>query len=197
MGRIHRQQNGPLYRSTRFQDTIQQNPSLLSVPIEMSQSSSPLIREEIKTLLKKRAVDRVQNPGTPGFYSLIFLVPKKNGKLCLIIDLSLLNCYIEKQSFKMETVKLVRQSMKLNDWAVSIDLTDVYLHVPIHPHYRKYLRFTYEDQVFHFTALPFGMCLSLLIFSKLMDIIATFLMPTCQSVFPYLDDWLIKDLIRN
>ena len=60
----------------------------------------------------------------------------------------------------METVKSVRQSMKHNDWAVSIDLTDAYLHVSIHPQSRKYLRFIYEDQVFHFTALPFGMSLS-------------------------------------
>ena len=62
----------------------------------MSQSSSPFIREEIENLLNKRAVERVQNLGTPGFYSRIFLVPKKNGKLRLIIDISLLNQYIKK-----------------------------------------------------------------------------------------------------
>ena len=93
----------------------------------MSQSSSPLLQEEIEILLKKPAVERVQNSGTPGFYSRIFLVPKKNGKLRLIIDLSLLNRYLEKQSFKIETIKSVRQSIKLNDWAVSIGLTDAYI----------------------------------------------------------------------
>ena len=163
----------------------------------MSQSSSPFIREEIENLLNKRAVERVQNPGTPGFYFRIFLVPKQNGKLRLIIDLSLLNQYIKKQSFKMETVKSVRQAMRLNDWAVSIDLTDAYLHVPIHHQSRKYLHFVHEDQVYHFTALPFGMSLSPLIFSKLMDIIAAFLRQRAISVFPYLDDWLIKNQIHN
>ena len=126
----------------------------------MSQSSSPFLREEIENLLNKRAVERVQNPETPGFYSRIFLVPKRNGKFRLILDLSLLNRYIEKQAFKMETVKSVRQAMRLNDWAVSIDLTDAYLHVPIHRQSRKYLRFVHEDQVYHFSALPFGMSLS-------------------------------------
>ena len=171
-------------------------PPLSSVPIRMSKSSSPFLREEIENL-NKRAVERVQNPGTPGFYSRIFLVPKKNGTLRLIIDLSLLNRYIKKESFKMETVKSVRQAMRLNDWAVSIDLTDAYLHVPIHHQSRKYLRFIYEDQVYHFTALPFGMSLSPLIFSKLMDVIAACLRQHAISVFPYLDDWLIKNLIRN
>ena len=172
-------------------------PPLSSVPIRMSQSSSPFLREEIENLLNKRAVERVQNPRTPGFYSRIFLVPKKNGKFRLILDLSLLNRYIEKQAFKMETVKSVRQAMRLNDWAVSIDLTDAYLHVPIHRQSRKYLRFVHEDQVYHFSALLFGMSLSPLIFSKLMDVIAAFLRQRAISVFPYLDDWLIKNLIHN
>ena len=97
----------------------------------------------------------------------------------------------------METVKSVRQAMRLNDWAVSIDLTDAYLHVPIHRQSRKYLRFVHEDQVYHFSALPFGMSLSPLIFSKLMDVIAAFLRQRAISVFPYLDDWLIKNLIHN
>ena len=172
-------------------------PPLSSVPIRMSQSSSPFLREEIENLLNKRAVERVQNPETPGFYSRIFLVPKKNGKFRLILDLSLLNRYIEKQAFKMETVKSVRQAMRLKDWAVSIDLTDAYLHVPIHRQSRKYLRFVHEDQVYHFLALLFGMSLSPLIFSKLMDVIAAFLRQRAISVFPYLDDWLIKNLIHN
>ena len=167
-------------------------PPLSSVPIRMSQSSSPFLREEIENLLNKRAVERVQNQGTPGFYSRIFLVPKKNRKFRLILDLSLLNRYIEKQAFKMETVILVRQAMRLNDWAVSIDLTDAYLHVPIHHQSRKYLHFVHKDQVYHFSALPFGMFLSPLIFSKLMDVIAAFLRQRAISVFPYLDDWLIK-----
>ena len=77
-------------------------------------------------------MERVQNPGTPGFIPGYSLCQKRNGKFRLILDLSLLNRYIEKQAFKMETVKSVRQAMRLNNWAVSIDLTDAYLHVPIH-----------------------------------------------------------------
>ena len=35
------------------------------------------------------------------------------------------------------------------------------------------------------------------IFSKLMDVIAAHLRQCAISLFPYLDDWLIRDLIRN
>ena len=83
----------------------------------------------------------------------------------------------------METVKSVRQSISNNDWAVSIDLTDAYLHVPIHPHYRKYL--------------SFRMSLNPWIFTKLMYVIAAHLHERAISVFPYLDNWLIKNLIRS
>ena len=97
----------------------------------------------------------------------------------------------------METVKSVRQSLLVNDWTVSIDVTDAYLHVPIHPRSRKYLRFMFKDQVFQFTALPFGMSLSPWIFTKLMDIIAAHLCQSAITLFPYLDNWLIRDLICN
>ena len=80
---------------------------------------------------------------------------------------------------------------------VSIDLTDAYLHVPIHPQSRKYLRFVYEDQIFQFTASPFRMSQSPWIFTKLMDVIALHLRQCAISVFPYLDNWLIRNLIGN
>ena len=104
-------------------------PPLSVVPISMSQASSLLLQEKIEELFRKRAVERVQDSGTPGFYSQLFLMPKKNGKLHPVIDLSILNQYIRKQPFKMKTVKAVRQSILVNHWAVSIDLTDAYLHV--------------------------------------------------------------------
>ena len=180
-----------------FKIAFKSIPPLSVVPISLSQSSSPLLQEEIVELLKKWAVERVQNPGTPGFYSRMFLVPKKNGKSRPVIDLSSLNQYINKQPFKMETVKPARQSIMVNDWAVSIDLTDAYLHVPIHPTSRKYLWFVYEQQAFQLTALPFGMSLIPWIFTKLMEVIAAHLHQLAISLFPYLDDRLIRDLIRN
>ena len=136
-------------------------------------------------------MEGVQDPGTPGFYFRLFLVPKKNRKLRPVISISLLNQYIRKQPFKMETVKSVRQSILVNELTVSVD---AYLQVPSHPRYRKYLRFMFEDQAFQFTALPFRMTLSPWIFIKL---IAAHLRQRATSLFPYLDDRLIKDLIRN
>ena len=49
------------------------------------------LQEEVRTLLLKGAVELVNPPLTPGFYSHLFLVPKKNGKMRPVIDLSVLN----------------------------------------------------------------------------------------------------------
>ena len=53
----------------------------------------------------------------------------------------------------------------------------------------------FKNQVLQFMALPFGISLSLWIFIKLMDVITAHLCQHAISHFPYLDDWLIRDLL--
>ena len=57
----------------------------------------------------------------------------------------------------METPESIRTSLIPGEWVSSIDLSDSYLHIPIHPLSRKYLRFCHKSQVFQFTSLPFGL----------------------------------------
>ena len=91
----------------------------------------------------------------------------------------------------------MRQSILVNDWAVSVDLTDAYLHVPIHPQPRKYPRFVFGSQVFQSTTLPYGKSLSLWFSQKVMNVIAAHLRQCAISPFPYLDDGLIRDTRRT
>ena len=172
------------------------NPPLSPSPLFLGQNESPALEEEVHKLLLKGAVERVF-PEDPGFYSRIFLVPKKNGKLRLIIDLSKLNAFLNVQSFSMETAIKVRNAILLNDWTFSLDLTDAYLHVPIHVKSRKYLRFTLKGQIFQFRALPFGLATSPFVFTRLMLAIATFLRLRAIVLFPYLDDWLVRNQCRH
>ena len=197
MGGINRQQMGPLCRTKRIQDTIHQNSSFVICSDQNESILLPVSQRRDRKSSQQTGSGKGTESGNSRLLFPDIPCAKKERKVSLILDLSLLNRYIEKQAFKMETVKSVRQAMRLNDWAVSIDLTDAYLHVPIHRQSRKYLRFVHEDQVYHFSALPFGMSLSPLIFSKLMDVIAALLRQRAISVFPYLDDWLIKNLIHN
>ena len=101
------------------------------------------------------------------------------------------------ETFKMETQRKVKDAIQLNDWAFSLDLTDAYLHVPIHPRSCKYLRFTLGGRVYQFKALPFGLSTSPFVFTLLMKVIATFLRKRAITLHPYLDDWLSRNQNRR
>ena len=167
-------------------------PPLSEVPMFFNQSKDSRLEEEVANLLLKGAVEKI-DPVSPGFYSRIFIVPKKNGKSRLIIDLSPLNKYVCVQNFWMETQRKVRNAIYPNDWAFSLDLTDAYLHVPIHKQSRKFLRFSLNGQIFQFKALAFGLSTSPFVFTYLMNVIATFLRKRAIILHRYLDDWLVRN----
>jgi hypothetical protein len=78
----------------------------------------------------------------------------------LIVDLSRLNCFHRVPRFKMS----VATAIQPKDWAVSLDLRDAYFHIPMHPDYQHFLRFSHEVKVYQFQALPFGLVMAPLIF---------------------------------
>jgi hypothetical protein len=58
-----------------------------------------------------------------GFYSRLFLVPKKGGDLRpLVIDLSNLNQFISNENFQMENILCLKQLLNPNDFMVKLDL---------------------------------------------------------------------------
>jgi hypothetical protein len=54
-------------------------------------------------MLAKNAIDPVVDPDSQGFYSRMFLVPKKTRDWRQFIDLSALNQFIECPTFDMDT----------------------------------------------------------------------------------------------
>ena len=186
---------GPLFDKKRLSNSIQRTASIIKRAHLLSAISKKRVGGRGNQLTPKRGSGG-NSTGNSRFLPRIFLVPKKNGKLRLIIDLSTLNKYVFVQSFRMETQRKVRNAIRQNDWAFSLDLTDAYLHVPIHPRSRKYLHFTLKGQVFHFRALPFGLSTSPYIFTLLMTVIATYLRRRAIILHPYLDDWLSRNQSR-
>ena len=86
---------------------FKRRPPLSRVPIELV-SGHPGIPEAIAGLLEKQAVERVTEPNSPGFYSRLFLVQKKNGSWRPVIDLKVLNNFLDVPIFKMETPNFIR-----------------------------------------------------------------------------------------
>ena len=57
----------------------------------------------------------------------------------------------------MDTQRAIPKALRRGEWVTSIDLKDVYLHVPVKPTARKYLRFFHDGWTYQFKALPFGL----------------------------------------
>ncbi|KAJ1137758.1 hypothetical protein NDU88_004154 [Pleurodeles waltl] len=92
----------------------------------------------------------------------------------------------------MLTLAQVLLALNKGDWMVSVDLQDAYFHIPILKSHRKYLRFVVGSQHYQFAVLPFGLTSAPRVFTKVMSVVAAELRRKGITVFPYLDDWLIK-----
>ena len=146
------------------------------------------MREQISLMLQKNTITEGP-PDSPGFYSNVFLVQKASGGWRPVIDLKNLNSHIHAPHFRMFTTNSVLSSVRKGDYAFKIDLQDAYFHVPIHPSSKKYLRFAFENKVYQFRVLPFGLNTAPQVFTRLGH--TGYLHRQGMSVIPYLDDWLI------
>ena len=130
-------------------------------------------------------------PDSPGFYSNIFLVHKASGGWRPVIDLKWLNTHIYPPNFRMSSISSVLSTVRKGDYTFKIDLQDAYFHVPIHSSSRKYLRFAFENKVYQFLILPFGLNTAPQVFTTLGHTVTGYLHRLGISVFPYLSDWLV------
>ena len=162
----------------------------LSLPAYSPQSIKGVaLTQELQHLLQKGAVEPA--PQSSGFYSRLFLVQKASGSWRPIIDLSILNGYITKSHFHIETPQSVLRSIRPGDWMVSLDLQDAYLQVPVHRDSHRYLRFVIEGRTYQFRVLCFGLTTTPQVFTRIMAPVSAILHKYGVRMLRYLDDWLI------
>ena len=134
---------------------FEETPHQTTVPRECKFNLTELeyVRNEIQILLAKKVIQiSTFEPGQ--FISSIVLLPKKNGKFRMILNLKYLNKYAH---FKMDTLQSCLNLVTPSCFMASIDLTDAYYSVAIHPEHQKYLKFTFEGILYKFTAMPNGL----------------------------------------
>ena len=168
-------------------------PPLSRTPLAFIPPRDPVrfqvLQDEILSLLQKGAI-REGDPLLPGFYANLFTVPKKNGGLRPVLDLSSLNEYLVNPSFKMETAASLRLAIRPGDWATSLDLQDAYFHVAMAESAKRFLRFVWEGQVYEFNVLPFGLATAPRIFTSMVNELALLVRVRGIRLRTYLDDWL-------
>jgi hypothetical protein len=98
-----------------------------------------LIDQEVQELLAKQAVHYVSGSPDNGFVSSLFVVPKKGGGHRPVINLKPLNNFVPYEHFKMESIHMLKDLLRKDDYLVKIDLKDAYLTVPVWRDHQKYL----------------------------------------------------------
>ena len=91
----------------------------------------------------------------------------------------------------MENVKLVKEIIQQNDVLTSIDLKDAYFSIPMCLEDQAYLCFSWENQCYTFTCLPFGLSSAPRIFTKVMKPVLAFARSEGIRLIIYSDDILI------
>ena len=145
---------------------------------------------EVEEFLLKRAVTQVA-PCKEEFISNIFLVSKKTGDMCPVINLKPLNQYIQNINFKMENIQMVLNLISPGDFMVSLDLKDAYFNIPVFSLHCKYLHFIWKNQHYEFICLPFGYSLAPRVFAKVFKPIILYLRLHGLRIIIFLDDILL------
>ncbi|KAG0733819.1 hypothetical protein G6F22_016801 [Rhizopus arrhizus] len=121
----------------------------------------------------------------------MFVIPKKNGGVRPVFNLKKLNQYSEAPHFKMETIREVSQMIKPNDYLVSIDLSDAFLHIALHPDSRRFLRLKWKNQVYQYCTTPFGLASGPFVFTKVCRPILEHFRSQGFRISAYLDDLIL------
>lgn len=166
-------------------------PPTSKVPIYYKAGNLVAVREQVLLLEAKQAIRRVPEPASPGYYSRLFVVPKATGGYRPVIDLSGLSQYLRVPKFRMETPASIKAALQGSPWAGTVDLSDAYFHIPIHPQASQFLRFMVDGQVWEFTALPFGLASAPFLFTWILRPFLCTLRRFGVRIHAYLDDWII------
>lgn len=146
--------------------------------------------EAIFTLADKHVIEHsTEEPYQ--FVSNVFMVPKQNGKVRIILDLSRFNEAVEKVHFKMDNLHTATNLIVPGVFMTSVDLQDAYFTFPIAKEFRRYIKFRWNSQLWQFIGLPMGITCAPRYFTKLMAPVFAYLRKEGFQGFPYLDDTFI------
>lgn len=157
----------------------------------LSQSEFTAMRLAVEKLITKNVISVCNSPRKNQFVSNIFIVPKSDGSDRLILNLKNLNKFLEVPHFKMENRTTVLNFLTPGCFMASIDLLNAYLTVPIYEYDRRYLRFMFNNTLYEFKALPFGLAIAPWLFTKIMKAVMSILRQRGFMSVIYLDDILL------
>jgi hypothetical protein len=157
---------------------------------KFKQRQDEYMQAAVDDMLKKEAI---QVSSENVITSPIFTVPKKgdDSKRRPVHNLRWVNQHIQKQKFKMLTMKEVKRAIFKNAYMAKIDLKDMFWQVPVHPRDQRFLGFHWQGKNYTFNGLPMGLTSSPMIATKVFKPVIAKLQEMGHQVLIYIDDLLI------
>jgi hypothetical protein len=146
------------------------------------------ITQEIEKLLTQGTIKESQQATC---ISPIGVVPKKNGKMRMIVDMRMVNQHIRAPKFSMEDIRKLQPLLLAGDWMTTIDLKDGFHHVPIRENHQQFMGMQWQGKTYVWTHLMFGMSASHFLFTKTLREAVTLIRKAGIKVNVYMDDFLI------
>ena len=172
--------------------TFLQRPNQRGRPPQLTftEREEECMQTEVLNMLEKQLISQVsQNP--EGFYSQMFLVPKKDGRQRPVINLKRLNQSVKTEHFKMEGIHMLKDLLRAGDLMAKIDLKDAYFMIPIAQEDRDFLKFQWKDQTYQFNCLPFGLSSAPWVCTKTTRPVVAALREIGLCLIIYIDDILV------
>ena len=158
-------------------------------PIKFSDVEDNAINDEIIDFTRKGIIEPVVDTDPDEFISNIFVRPKSDGGIRVILNLKPFNLrYVDKIHFKMESLKSAVNAMTVNCYFASVDLKEAFFSVKVRKIDRKFFRFYWRGQKYQFTALVMGLSSSPRCFTKILKPVYATLRRKGHISTAYIDD---------
>ena len=156
---------------------------------KFTQSQAKFIQAEINDLLQSGAIREVFEP--PTCISPIGCVPKKGGKLRLIVDLRVINQACDVPKFQYEDINTVVEYIQPHDLLVTLDIKNGFHHIPMALEHQQFLGISFRGRYFVWQVLPFGLSASPYFFCKTIRPVVKYLRMRGVRVASYVDDFIL------
>ncbi|VDI40303.1 Hypothetical predicted protein [Mytilus galloprovincialis] len=145
-------------------------PFITSPPVMFNENNksaynnAEFVSEAITDLLRNNCI--VQVKSRPHVVNPLTVSVQSSGKKRLILDLRLVNEHVWKSKIKFEDWRVALQYFDRNNYTFKFDLRSGYHHLDIEQSCHTYLGFSWKQNFYVFTVLPFGLSSSPYIFTK-------------------------------
>ena len=129
----------------------------------------------------------------------LHVIIKPGRKARLVIDLSRnLNDHLRYEYFSYTTVVQAVEKARPGDWFSKLDLSNCFLSFPLHAFALPYFIFRFDDQLYQFTRMPFGLSSAPRICTELLAVPAFAMQQAgIDRSDRYLNDTLLTDSTRE